>query len=280
MTNTDVYPRISQAIVLVLLLLVLQVIIGAVMAVAIMITGLELRAGDPAIMGVGNGVSFAILLAWAVRRTGQPLREALPFRWVPPVLLLPLIVLLFGLGILSSEVDNILRYLLPMPRALAEFFQNLTGMGIASLLTLAVVAPVVEELLFRGIILRGFASRYSHTKAILVSSLIFCLYHLNPYQFFSAFAVGLILGWIFVRTGSLWPCVVGHALYNSHVLIAGALLPVAIPGYNPETLPLGVVEFQPLWFNTLGLAAVAAGFIGLRVSLTGGSGNAEPEDRP
>ena len=75
--------------------------------------------------------------------------------------------------------------------------------------------------------------------------------------------MGVALGWIFLRTGSLWPCIVGHAIFNSHSVILTKLLAINIPGYNPEMLDLRIVEFQPLWFDMLGLAAIAVGVFGL-----------------
>ena len=84
----------------------------------------------------------------------------------------------------------------------------------ADFLAAVVVAPLIEEAVYRGFILGGLLRRYSAPTAILVSAVLFALAHLNPYQFVTAFSGGLLLGWIYVRTRSLWPCVILHALTN------------------------------------------------------------------
>ncbi len=261
MTEAVSYPRLGQALFLALAVIVIQVTMGVAIGVGIPLMGIALPMA--ASVGIANVLSFGPVIWWAVFRTGLPLGEALPFPAVPARVYLAMMVMVVGLGIVSSEVDNLFRSVVPVPPMIADIYRDIGSAGMISLITLVVVAPVTEELLFRGTILRGFLGRYGARKAIVLSALIFCFIHLNPYQFFSAFVLGLALGWIFVRTGSLWPCLVGHALYNAHGSLIAALLPVTIPGYNPETIDLAVVEFQPLWFDGLGLLALAMGFFGL-----------------
>ena len=81
------------------------------------------------------------------------------------------------------------------------------------------LAPVLEEMLFRGVILRAFLHRYPKGAAISVSALYFGIAHLNVYQFALAFLLGLVLGWLFERSRSLLPCIALHAVYNSSVLL-------------------------------------------------------------
>ena len=261
MTDAVSYPRLGQALVLALAIIVFQVALGALIGLAVPTMGISLPLA--ASVGIANVLSFGLVIWWAVHKSGLALGVALPFRAVPAAVYGPLMVMVVGLGIVSSEVDNLFRSVVPVPPMIADIFREIGSAGTLSLITLVVIAPVTEELLFRGTILRGFLGRYGARKAIVLSALIFCFIHLNPYQFFSAFVLGLALGWIFAATGSLWPCLVGHGLYNAHGFIIAALLPVSIPGYNPETVDLAVVEFQPLWFDALGLVAVAVGFFGL-----------------
>jgi len=276
MSGRTVYPRLGQAIFLLVALLVVQFLIGVVIVLFCgRVSGGSSPAIHPAAIGIGNVLSFAIVLSWAARKSRRPLREVFPFRRFRPVLLLTLPVLLIGLGIIASEADNVLRYFMPMPQSVAEIMRSVASSGAASFFTVALVAPVTEELLFRSIILGGLLSRYGPRKAILISTVLFCLSHLNPYQFFSAFVVGVVLGWLFYRTGSLWPCIIGHTFYNLCLVLAVALLPVTIPGFTPESLGWSSVQFQPPWFDVLGLALLAAGAIGLAKSLRAGNARAE-----
>ena len=85
----------------------------------------------------------------------------------------------------------------------------------AGILLVALVGPVVEELFFRGGILRALLRKYKPWVAIVVSGLIFGIVHMNPAQVVFASLAGMLLGWLYWRTRSLIPCMVVHVLNNS-----------------------------------------------------------------
>jgi sodium transport system permease protein len=74
--------------------------------------------------------------------------------------------------------------------------------------------PVGEELAFRGLILGGLQRRFTPWKAIVLSAFLFALYHMNVFQFVPAFLMGVVLGLLAVRSRSIWPGVLLHALNN------------------------------------------------------------------
>ena len=74
-------------------------------------------------------------------------------------------------------------------------------------------APLCEEWFFRKLLLDR-ACIYGEKLAIFVSALLFACYHTSVYQFFYAFFVGLILGYLYLRTGKLWVTVLMHAVFN------------------------------------------------------------------
>ena len=76
------------------------------------------------------------------------------------------------------------------------------------------LAPVTEEILMRGFALNGLKRTYGSGTALLVSSLLFALLHFNMVQTLSAFICGLILGILYLRTGSLLCCMLAHGGYN------------------------------------------------------------------
>ena len=135
--------------------------------------------------------------------------------------------------------------------------------GADSTALLLLVAPIGEELLFRGMILRGLLANYGVPKAILGSSLLFAAVHLNPWQAVPTFFVGVLLAWLFVRTRSLPLCILVHALWNgwSWFLATGAA-GIEIPGYTGSLL--GPPVFQPVIFTSAGVLAAAVGFLWLR----------------
>lgn len=75
-------------------------------------------------------------------------------------------------------------------------------------------APIFEELIFRGIILHGFLKRQPPWRAILISSLLFAIAHLNLPQFVNALMLGIMIGWVYWKTESLWLCVLIHFVNN------------------------------------------------------------------
>ncbi|MGH7674850.1 MAG: lysostaphin resistance A-like protein, partial [Gemmatimonadales bacterium] len=187
-------------------------------------------------------------------------RAAFPLRPVGAPLLGAITLTILGGTIVMSEADNLLRALLPPPRWLEELFEQLLlgerGLW-ASLVLVALVAPLTEELLFRGVVLRGFLTRYPARRAIVLSALLFGASHLNPWQFGSATVFGLLAGWWLARTGSLVPCLFGHALNNAVPAVATHLFRIDVPGFTGELT--GAVRFQPLWFDVLGLVLLSAG---------------------
>ncbi len=80
---------------------------------------------------------------------------------------------------------------------------------------MGITGPILEEVLFRGVILDGFLNRYKPGKAIFWSALLFGLFHMNPWQFIPAFLIGLLLGYIYLKTRSLFPVIFIHIINNS-----------------------------------------------------------------
>jgi membrane protease YdiL (CAAX protease family) len=100
----------------------------------------------------------------------------------------------------------------------------LEGLGVGrrllALVVLGVVAPVGEELFFRGLVLRRLTGPVGPTNAVLLSALLFGLLHLDPVQSPAACLIGIYFGALVLRTGSLWTSIVAHALNNSAMVIA------------------------------------------------------------
>ena len=214
---------------------------------------------EPLGLALSNLVAFGVVIWLGYRRTSAPPGEVFPLRPFSPRLLPAMAATILGAGIIFSELDNLVRSYFPMPPEIAEAMQGLTGPDVnvwTSFVLLLVVAPLTEELLFRGLLLRGFLGNYSVRTAVVVSGLLFAFVHLNPWQFLATGVAGIILAWWVVETGSLWPAVFGHALNNSVPFAVDRMPGLEIPGYTGALE--GPVQFQPLWFDVLG--AVLAGW--------------------
>lgn len=95
------------------------------------------------------------------------------------------------------------------------------GVGLAlAVVMVAVVAPVAEELAFRGVILSAFGQRWGKWVAIVSSAALFAAYHFTLWLLVPTFVLGLALGWLTWERRSLWPAIILHALYNGTAVVA------------------------------------------------------------
>lgn len=248
MNEGNYYPGIRQAVWLLVLIVLLQIVLGIIVGMLGAVVNVPL-VEHPAILGVISLIAFGLILMWGLKKTKVTFKKVFPLVPIQMSLLLPMSLTVIGMVILISEVDNLFRSVLPMPQWLAEFFMNLLGHW-SSIIPLVIIAPLTEELLFRGLILRGFLGRYTVRKAVLASAILFGLLHLNPWQFLGAVILGVLFAWWFVQTGSLLPCLFGHALANAVPLILIGILHLEIQGF---TIGTTTVEFQPLWLDLVGL---------------------------
>jgi hypothetical protein len=83
------------------------------------------------------------------------------------------------------------------------------------ILSIVFLAPVCEELLFRGLLLNGLMKNKTHPiKAIIFTSFLFGLTHMNPWQFIGGLIIGSIFGLVFFCTRSIYNCIFLHSMNN------------------------------------------------------------------
>jgi len=94
-------------------------------------------------------------------------------------------------------------------------------------LAVGLLAPIAEEVVFRGAILRSLLQwNKNHWVGITISAVMFSLFHGNPAQMPHAFLVGMLLGWMYYRTASIVPCVTYHWVNNTLAYISYNMVPV------------------------------------------------------
>ncbi|HPI74009.1 MAG TPA: type II CAAX endopeptidase family protein [bacterium] len=197
-----------------------------------------------------------VLLGW--RLTREPFRTVFRFTAFSYKIIPWFISLLLGLAVVLFETMAVVTLIKPVSPWLMELMRRLMEQSVPlALLAGGILGPFLEEMLFRGLVLRGFLHRYSPWQAIVLSSLLFGILHLNIWQFVSAFVLGLVLGWMYMRTRSLWPCFILHSLHNSSITLTGTLIYASLLGYPEEVVEATVMPLLPWWLVVAGVALLA-----------------------
>jgi membrane protease YdiL (CAAX protease family) len=171
---------------------------------------------------VAYGLQFAVAIALVIvlqrQRGVRKNFVRFNFRKFNPAMVLWGIVLVFVSGVVIEPVVAL------FPAKYLDLINQAIGTGGWAILTTVVLAPILEEILFRGLLLEPIREKSGATRAVLISALIFGLIHIFPQQVVNAFVVGIILGFIYVRTGSLVNVILIHAVNNGLAYLQMELL--------------------------------------------------------
>ncbi len=144
------------------------------------------------------------------------------------------LLLLFPLGELGAfalrqypRVTDQLREHSPLAQELANLGKHQSAISpmdrlrlmLPYTLALGVIAPLCEELAFRGLIFNGLCRRFRPWTAVLLSSFLFALYHANVFQFIPAFVLGVVLALFTARSRSVLPAIVFHCVHNRMLIL-------------------------------------------------------------
>lgn len=146
----------------------------------------------------------------------------------------------------------VLEPLLAMfPTEAYENVMQTIGFGGWAIMSTVVAAPILEEVLFRGLVFESVGERFGRGMGLLVSALLFGLIHGVPVQMVNAFVVGLILGYIYLRTRSLISVIIIHAVNN-----AIAYATMVFFGDAGQMTLMDVISHTWLYWTIYGLSAV------------------------
>lgn len=171
-------------------------------------------------------------------------------------------ILLWGVAVLLASSVVLEPLLLLFPK---EEYQNVTdmvGLGGWAILSVVVCAPILEEILFRGLIFESCRERFGSGAAVLISALLFGLVHGVPVQIINAFVVGLIFGYIYLRTGSLLSVIILHAINNGIAYIS-----LAFFGDAADTTLRDLIGPDWLYWTIYGLSTVVFVYAMVRLVL-------------
>jgi membrane protease YdiL (CAAX protease family) len=263
--DVKAYPTIKGSIILGLMYwgiaLGLGIIVGIVIGIAD-VTKIESAQILYSILTIlSELISYGVVIYLGFIKTKQKFNDVFKFNYIPSELWKAITVFMIGFVILLSELDNIFNYVIPPPEFITSVLETMAAdqWFILSMLTIAIIPAITEEMLFRGIILNGLKNNYSERTAIIVSALLFALWHLNPWQFVPAFIIGLISAFICLRTGSLLLCIYIHLFNNAlFVIIIRNKDIFTINGINTIH---SIGTFQPIWLDISGIIIIVLGII-------------------
>lgn len=109
-----------------------------------------------------------------------------------------------------------------------------------SVICTAIFPAIFEEWLCRGIVLRGLLTRMKPVWAIVISALFFGVIHLNPWQMLNAFILGMLMGYIYYKTGSLWLTMLYHFVNNGSLVILAQIPAMEEVEYFKDLMPLSI----------------------------------------
>lgn len=218
------YSRIAWAI---LLFLVLDQLLGGLVY---LIPGLDSRPLLQELAVYIGGYGPAILAMWLVLR---PLPKGrCPNLTISPKAFVRTAVFSVGMIYLFSQLTDWIIWGLEWITGLetSDLLQTAAEDMPAPvfILVTSILAPVVEELVFRGILLERLRP-FGDMAAILISGFAFGLFHMNLYQFFYATALGLVFAGVVLKTGRLWHSMLLHAIVNTTTSVISYLSELSDP---------------------------------------------------
>ena len=224
-----------KAIAYVMVFLAIQGMAGVIVMLAWTILKGGVQTETTAIQTIVTMLLFSLLtvivFVWAgwFRPTADYLRSR-PWTvvaWSVVAALGAIVPSMFGQELLPAWPEWIERIIKETEQQFALLMQQRGGYFVVALL-----APLVEEMVFRGAVLRSLLEWCPDRRWLMIglSALLFAVAHLNPGQMPHAFVIGLLLGWMYSRTESIVPGVVFHWANNT----AAYLLFMAYPDPSIE----------------------------------------------
>lgn len=233
------FPTVGDVLAMLGIALGAQIIVSVLAMLVLLVAGYgtDLTSLAPQALGrlqaglyfISMSAALAGVLYYRRVRGGRGRWAGFALRGFNPALLLWAFVLIFAVGVVLE----------PLLRLLPDVKMDV-GRGGWTILMLVVFAPIFEELLCRGVVLGSLRARYGVTVAWLVSSLFFGVLHVQPAQVVSASVIGLILGFVYLSTESLWSVMILHALNNA---VAYLML---MAGYG-NTLLIEMIDNRTLY---------------------------------
>ncbi|MDD5765092.1 MAG: type II CAAX endopeptidase family protein [Candidatus Marinimicrobia bacterium] len=248
----EIIPKTKTAV----FLLIFSVIFG--MTAAILITtvaALENYIDDATYLGLLVGEGLMLLpVAKFCKRLGSSYHTFFRMKSVSLKSLVAILPVGLGMVIIMDELDRLVQMFFPIPEIFEQINRIMTIDSIPSAIVIigfiVILGPLFEEMLFRGFFQRILEYRLNDvTKAALYSALTFALVHSNPWGIVQIYIIGVFLGYIAWRTGSIWISLFLHMINNGFAVLFSNLPDGALSWYefyghtHPALIVVAIVIF-------------------------------------
>jgi len=171
-----------------------------------------------------NELAVALTLALWIWRYRPHIGHVFPLGHPTLRTIIAGLLIVFGFGPFAEFAGELaFRFLgrdVSAERLVVAISANASSGGLVLVLGAAAVLPaLVEEMMFRGLVTRAFEKR-SHAEMVLVPSVLFGVFHLEPTQIAGTIVLGIAFGLTRLYSGSLVPSIVAHAAYNTAVILS------------------------------------------------------------
>lgn len=183
-------------------------------------------------------------------------RHMFPFKSLSCRVLILAVIAIISADIVMDYLTAASEYFFPLPQNIKQRYDELmftagTGDVIWKLFVLCALPAFCEEILVRGFCQRSLSHLWGNRKAIIAAAIIFAVLHGNPWYLHLYFILGLVFGFIFYATGSLWAVILCHFINNAWVLlnhVMGISLPLDLGSGLLNTL-LVIVSVLIFFFS-------------------------------
>ncbi|QOR34805.1 CPBP family intramembrane metalloprotease [Clostridium sp. 'deep sea'] len=169
-------------------------------------------------------------------------------------------VFTFGLHILNTQLTNFFLHIFPLSDKLirlAEHYDSNSSL-VTIILRLILIAPITEELIYRGIFVNGLSKLYSKKTTFILTAVLFAISHGTAHQIALAFITGIFLAWLYLKTESLLLTIGVHMAMNG-LLPFISLLGIHIEGYT--NVNFAVPSYHVWWWDMVGIVCLVLGVI-------------------
>ncbi|HAJ77507.1 MAG TPA: hypothetical protein DCO89_00365 [Clostridiales bacterium] len=183
------------------------------------------------------------------------------------------ILICFGLGILAYILNIFVSNFFAIILNYAGYNPQYTSGGgsaydtvpkfLYGVLSVAILPAFCEEFLHRGLVLRGTSNIIGYKKAILLSSVLFGLMHLNISQFFYATILGILMGFVATMTRSIWPAIIIHFCNNFINVFVSFSESTHLVGFSFTAFLNSIASYSVFLFFLLSICIITVVLIGI-----------------